>query len=54
MGADYRRYARLWFWLGVPAFTSPSDGRLVTFVARDNARPNDVIVETPTSSSSDG
>ena len=22
VGADYRTYARLWFWLGVPAFTA--------------------------------
>ena len=41
------------FRLTLPQKASPSDGRLVTFVARDNAHPNDVIVETPTSSSSE-
>ena len=37
------------FRLTLPRAAAPSDGRLVTFVARDSSRPNDAIIDTSSS-----
>ena len=37
------------FRLNLPRSAAPSDGRLVTFVARDSSRPNEPIIDTPSS-----